>query len=139
MSFVTNLVLETAKLRNYARLCQNLELNLIKNVTVRKYGLGAAASLALASDPRPTGGVTLSGTIYGTIRRRADANFEQIEVTSLDQDLAEAHLPESDLIKVDGEGYELAVLEGAKRLLEAKHPALYWKCMVKPWAKNERT
>jgi FkbM family methyltransferase len=112
--------------RNYARLCQNLELNRIKNVTARKYGVGAKPHRsALASDPRMTGGGTLSDTISETIGRRDDAHFEQIEVTTLDQDLAEAHLPEPDLIKVDVEGYELAVLEGAKRLLEAKHPALY--------------
>jgi FkbM family methyltransferase len=68
---------------------------------------------------------------YRTIHRRADAHFEQIEVTSLDQDLAEAHLPEPDLIKVDAEGYELAVPGGAKRLLEARHTALYLE-MITP-------
>lgn len=39
--------------RNHARLCKNLELNRVQNVTVRKYGLGAAPSMSvMTSDPR---------------------------------------------------------------------------------------
>jgi len=73
-----------------------------------------------------TGGATLmSTTMSATIGRRADALHEEIQVTTLDQDLAEAHLPVPDLIKVDVEGYELAVLQGAPHLLETRHPALY--------------
>jgi FkbM family methyltransferase len=112
--------------RNYARLCQNLELNGVKNVIARKYGVGANVHRSLmASDPRMAGGATLSGNISATIRRLAGAHTEQIEITTLDEDLAAAHLPEPDLIKIDVEGYELAVLQGAKHLLESKHPALY--------------
>jgi FkbM family methyltransferase len=112
--------------RNYARLCQNLELNAIRNVTPRKYGVGATSHRSLlASDPRMTGGATLSANMSATIGRQADARFEQIEVTTLDEDLAAAHLPQPDLVKIDVEGYELAVLQGAKGLLESKHPALY--------------
>jgi FkbM family methyltransferase len=113
--------------RNHARLCMNLMLNRIQNVTVRKYGLGAKqCATAMAWDPRMAGGATLMGTTMSTtIGRRADALHEEIQVTTLDHDLAEAHLPVPDLIKVDVEGYELAVLQGARRLLETKHPALY--------------
>jgi FkbM family methyltransferase len=112
--------------RNYARLCENLELNGIQNVTVRKYGLGAELCTAvMASDPRMTGGATLTPSLSKAISRRADARNEEIQVTTLDQDFAEARLPAPDLIKVDVEGYELPFLNGASGLLEAKHPALY--------------
>jgi len=112
--------------RNHARLCENLELNRIQNVTARKFGLGAAQStLAMVWDPIMSGGATVTSTMSETIGRRANVRREGVEVTTLDRDLAEAHLPEPDLIKVDVEGYELPVLQGARHLLETKHPALY--------------
>jgi hypothetical protein len=64
---------------------------------------------------------------YRTIHRRADAHFEQIEVTSLDQDLAEAHLPEPDLIKVEAEGYELAVPGEQSACSKQGIPRCIWK------------
>jgi len=113
--------------RNHARLCKNLELNRIQNVTVRKYGLGAKQCVSgMWWDPKMAGGATLTSTsMSSTIGGRADARYEEVQVTTLDQDLAEAHLPQPNLIKVDVEGYELAVLQGASCLLETKHPALY--------------
>ena len=112
--------------RNHARLCENLELNRIHNVTVRKLGLGAKTSTSLmSSDPRMAGGATLATSISATINQRTDACREVVQVTTLDQEIAEEHLPEPDFIKVDVEGYELSVLEGARRLLETNHPELY--------------
>jgi FkbM family methyltransferase len=113
--------------RNYARLCTNLELNRIQNVTVRRFGLGAKpGTAAMVWDSRMAGGATLATTgMSTTICRRADACHDEIQVTTLDRDLAHAQLPEPDLIKVDVEGFELQVLQGARHVLETKHPALY--------------
>ena len=61
----------------------------------------------------------------GTIGTQKFAHRQEVRITTLDQDLIDARLPAPDLIKVDVEGYELPVLKGGRRLLEALHPALY--------------
>lgn len=112
--------------RNHARLCKNLELNHIQNVTVRKYGLGAMPSMSImTSDPTMAGGATLASSISRTINRRTNARHEEIQVRTLDQELAEERLPQPDFIKVDVEGLELSVLRGAHQVLAKKHPAIY--------------
>jgi FkbM family methyltransferase len=112
--------------RNYARLCENLALNQISNVTVRKCGLGEQAGTAsMAWDPAMPGGATLAYGTSDTINRQRNAKHAEIRITTLERDRAEEHLPEPDLIKVDVEGLELAVLKGADCLLKTKHPALY--------------
>lgn len=113
--------------RNYARLCRNLDLNGVKNVTVRRFGLGAKRSSAvMVWDPRRAGGATVATTgMSATIGREVGARNAEIQVTTLDQDFSEAHLPEPDLIKVDVEGLELQVLQGARHLLQTRHPELY--------------
>jgi len=113
--------------RNHARLLENLRLNRIQNVTVRKLGLGAAPCLAtLVWDPAMAGGATLAGTeMARRITSQGSSRREGISLTTLDQDLCEAGLPQPDLLKIDIEGAELAALQGARQLLEFTHPALY--------------
>jgi FkbM family methyltransferase len=112
--------------RNYARLCENLELNRIRNVTVRRYGVGASRSKSvMTSDPRMAGGATLAPSMSRSIEHQSSAQHEEIQITTLDEDIVEARLPEPDFIKVDVEGFELQVLQGARHLLANKGPALY--------------
>ena len=61
--------------RNYARLRENLELNRIQNVTIRKFGLGTKrGTAAMVWDPRMAGGSTLPRTgMSATICRGLDA------------------------------------------------------------------
>jgi FkbM family methyltransferase len=112
--------------RNYTRLRENLELNGVKNVTVRKFGLGARPAVStMTSDARMAGGATLVPSISRAIEHGSAAQHEEIEVKVLDEDISESQLPIPDFIKVDVEGYELQVLQGTRRLLVKRHPALY--------------
>jgi len=112
---------------NVARLRKNLELNSIHNVTLRQFGLGVnPRSAVMVWDPSMAGAATLEDTsMAGAIGSHKNARREEIRITTLDQDMIDAGLPEPNLIKVDVEGYELPVLQGARQLLERLHPALY--------------
>lgn len=67
----------------------------------------------------------MASSISLTIDHRTNARREEIQVKTLDQELAEAHLPQPDFMKVDVEGYELPVLQGARHILATTHPAIY--------------
>ena len=43
---------------------------------------------------------------------------------SLDQEIDSGALPEADSIKIDAEGAELRILQGARKLLARRHPTL---------------
>ncbi|MGA2881335.1 MAG: FkbM family methyltransferase [Bryobacteraceae bacterium] len=104
---------------NHARLIENISLNRLTNVRVRKLGVGAAlGSGTLHFSPDMVGG--------GTLRPNGIAAMSQsVEITTLDYDIAAASLPAPDLIKIDIEGWELEALQGARATLQAHHPALF--------------
>src|SRR5580658_9128679 len=109
---------------NHARLIENIRLNNLTNVEVRKLAVGSQArSGTLLYDPSMAGGGSLSG---GSLNPDAAAGVSQsVQITTLDDDIAAASLPAPDLIKIDIEGWELAALEGARATLDAHHPRLF--------------
>jgi FkbM family methyltransferase len=104
---------------NQARLIENVRLNKLDNVQVRKLGVGSeAGSGVLRYSPAMAGGGTLdSSSIAGASQR--------VEITTLDGDIAMAALPAPDLIKIDIEGWEIEALRGARETLSAHQPALF--------------
>ncbi len=104
---------------NHARLIENIRLNNLTNVQVRKLAVGSQArSGRLLYDPAMAGG--------GSLNPDAAAGVSQpVQITTLDEDIAAASLPAPDLIKIDIEGWELEALKGARATLDAHHPRLF--------------
>ncbi len=105
--------------RNHARLIENIRLNRLTSVAVRKLGLGAQPGWGvLRFSAAMMGG--------GSLDARALAALSQhVEITTLDEDILLHTLPAPDLIKIDIEGWELEALQGARATLDAHHPALF--------------
>ena len=102
--------------RNRQRLNENIRLNSFRNVIVRPYGLSSQATRAeMTFDSSVPGAASLDSRIA------SGSEHETIELRTLDQ---EEGLKAPDLIKVDVEGFELEVLQGAARTLE-KRPDLF--------------
>jgi len=104
---------------NYARLIENITLNDLTNVHVRKFGVGSQlGSGTLVYAPEMAGGGSLHPNATGSLS-------QNIDITMLDHDIPAFGLPAPDLIKIDIEGWELEALEGARETLNAYYPALF--------------
>jgi FkbM family methyltransferase len=87
---------------------------LLNHVTICNYALGATAGRGTISlDEGP--GVTTSGRIVASGASPVPANFVRVE--SLDRVIPQLHITRVDLLKVDVEGDEVLVLEGARATL----------------------
>lgn len=106
---------------NLGRLNANLKLNRAQNVTVEQLGLGdQAGSFLISSVDEGNQGmnrIVQQGTGVGSTSK--------IQVTTLDTYVNEHRLAKVDVIKIDVEGFELKVLNGARATLEKWHPALF--------------
>lgn len=100
--------------RNLRYLKQHLALNRISNVTVieaavtDRYGM-----LSFQEGPSSARG------------RLAEGGSLLVQAVSLDEMIEAGELPDPQYLKVDVEGAEMRVLEGAARLLERCHPTLF--------------
>ncbi len=112
--------------KNRARLQENLNLNGIKNVFVRPYGLGSQPQTATMTwSPLMPGGGSLKEETVSNLRKNPAAISEEIEITTLDKDIQKEGLPAPDFIKIDIEGLELEALRGARETITRRRPTLY--------------
>jgi FkbM family methyltransferase len=106
---------------NYAALAANLALNGLGHASAERLALGArAGALTLYRDAANRGGHSLAAANV-----QAPAGAQPVTVTTLDA-YGETHLPgrRVDFIKIDVQGAESAVLEGAGAILVRDHPSV---------------
>lgn len=90
------------------------------HVTVQPLAVGAQAG-ELDFYVRPMGDTS-------SLEPHPDAERIRVRVTTLDAELA--GLPRLDLLKIDVEGYELEVLQGARELIRTHQPVVYFEFLV---------
>ncbi len=113
--------------RNHARLIENLRLNEVENVIVRKLGVGSEPRRAnMMAIPLMPGGASIDDRMIEGLRKsNLRAICEEISVVRLDDDIREASIPVPDFIKIDVEGLELAALAGARQTILSRKPQLF--------------
>ena len=98
---------------NYAFLKSNIERNEYKNITAnQKAASDSVGTVDLYQSNLDTG----SHSIYGNSGRHAKGTVS-VDSTTIDEFLETQNWPQIDLIKIDVEGGEMAVLEGMQRML----------------------
>ncbi|MER5212196.1 FkbM family methyltransferase [Streptomyces sp. NPDC002838] len=102
----------------HARLSVNVRSNSVQNVKLYQAGVSSHAGWAEIS-------VRFSGNLLSTgstlEAAAADAELKRIRLLSLDEVFADTKL---DLIKIDVEGHEMSVLEGARQVLKRDRPTV---------------
>jgi FkbM family methyltransferase len=101
----------------------NLELNGCTNVTVHQVGIGRGSTCHARSNDRPSG--PNQRWRRGPRARGADGlQVEKVEITSLDA----FSLKACDLIRIDAESIESAVISGMRQTVERLRPIIYLEC-----------
>jgi FkbM family methyltransferase len=106
--------------REFDRLQRNLALNRTSNVRARRLAAGERAGVARL---RIAGYEHEGHNTFGDFAYAVDTErFEDVEVRTLDEILAEEEIRRVDVLKIDVEGGEAAVLRGAHGTLERQRP-----------------
>lgn len=105
---------------NFAKCQKNISLNSFGNILLEPLALGAEeANLTLFRvSPRNPG-------MNKIMDQPPDESAVKVRSVKLDTYLGESGIKRVDLIKIDVEGFELRVLEGAKDTIQMYHPALF--------------
>lgn len=105
---------------NFQRCQRNIALNKLDNITVENKGLGHQKGMfqIYAVDEGNAGKNRIDET-------HRDAPATTVQIITLDEYVQNNQLKQIDVIKIDVEGFELKVLQGAKQTLQQFHPTLF--------------
>jgi len=106
---------------NFIRLKTNLSLNTFKNIQAFNLGAGSKEGTELIYT------VSEGNLGMNRILSQVDPSMEgrEISLTTMDQLLDEIGPTKVDLIKIDTEGFEMKVLEGARKTIERFSPIFF--------------
>ncbi len=106
---------------NVARLRAHLSLNRVANARVVEAAVSDEEGAARYATPdcTETGHIADAGELVGEDRAALD-----VRLVTVDARVAAGELPPPDVMKIDVEGAELAVLRGAERVLRERRPRL---------------
>jgi len=109
--------------RDFQRLKENTELNHRKNIRLMPIGLSNVSSDRdlLLADEMHSGQNTFGGFAYPGVQ---DIGRQRVRVERLDDLVQKEKFKRVDVIKMDTEGHELFVLQGARETIERFKPVL---------------
>ena len=111
-----------------ARLAANLDANKAANVAIVYSAVGAApGTVTFHESAQPT--LSSASVVPPDLVR----SFE-VPITTVDLEWQDAGEPQVSALKIDVEGGELAVLQGANMLIEREHPAI----LLEAWGAEQR-
>jgi len=111
---------------SYKQIITNVELNKFHHVEVRNIGLGEQKSkLTFAFPGFDPGRGSADEKIREQILQEKGARVMEIKINPLDDEIAEAKLPQPAFAKIDVEGLEMSVLLGMKQTLLNHRPQLF--------------
>jgi FkbM family methyltransferase len=102
----------------FAKLKKHLELNHCENVIAINKGLGKTSGEVFFEENEMNSG-------GNRISPKQQSGNKKISISSLDQTIEELNILKIDFIKIDVEGYEYLVLEGAERTIERFKPIFF--------------
>lgn len=106
--------------KTFNKLKTNIALNKNKNIKAYNLGLGTEKGTLHMMQHSPTNS--------GGFRMTEDpANGISVPVISLDEFVSENHLSKVDFIKIDVEGFEVQVIQGAIKTIETFRPILVFE------------
>lgn len=108
---------------NYQYASKNISLNNFSNIKMINQGLGNEKSTAFLYNVNPKNRGMLR--LLQDEEQNNSYEKEAVEIDTLDSSIKNFSIPKPDFIKIDVEGFEYKVLEGAYETLSKYKPALF--------------
>src|SRR4028118_1769730 len=109
---------------SYEQILANVALNKFQHVEVRNIGLGAEkGKLTFVFPGADPGRGTADEKIKEQILKEKGARSLEVDINTLDEEIAETKLPPPAFAKIDVEGLEMSVLRGGRQALVTQRRA----------------